>query len=141
VARKGYERWRAGENHCRRDVVTGISKGIAIDGKSIRRAASLGSQNVHLVAAVCHQVRFVLKQLAVDDKTNEITTVPALLEKMLLKGVVITVDALLTQREIARLICQQKGHYLMYVKDNQPKLRWALQMLFEQPRKPGVPLL
>jgi predicted transposase YbfD/YdcC len=119
-------------------VSAGVSKGIAIDGKSIRRAASLGSKNVHLLSAVCHQVRFVLKQLAVDDKTNEITTVPPLLEKLLLEGMVITVDALLTQREIAKSIRQRQGHYLMYVKDNQPKLLWAIRMLFEQPPKPGV---
>lgn len=119
-------------------VAAGVSKGIAIDGKSIRRAASLGSKNVHLLAAVCHQLRFVLKQLAVDDKTNEITALPLLLERMVLHGLVITVDALLTQREVARAIRRQHGHYLMYVKDNQPKLLWAIQLLFEQPRKPGI---
>ncbi len=119
-------------------VATGVTRGIAIDGKSIRRAASLGSQNVHLLSAVCHQVRFVLKQLAVDDKTNEITVVPPLLERMLLKGMVVTVDALLTQTEIARSIRRRQGHYLMYVKENQPKLLWAIQMLFERPRRPGI---
>ena len=46
-------------------VAAGITKGIAIDGKSIRRAASLGSPNAYLVSAVCHQLRFVLKQTAV----------------------------------------------------------------------------
>ena len=43
-------------------VEAGIAKGIAIDGKSIRRAASLGSPNAYVVAAVCHQLRIVLKQ-------------------------------------------------------------------------------
>lgn len=119
-------------------VAAGVTKGIAIDGKSIRRAASLGSKNVHLLAAVCHQLRLVLKQLAVDDKTNEITTLPLLLERMVLGGLVVTVDALLTQREVAHAIRRRHGHYLMYVKDNQPKLLWAIQMLFEQPPKPGV---
>jgi hypothetical protein len=72
------ETW-AGQIH-QELVGAGVTKGIAIDGKSIRRAASMGSKNVHLVSAVCHQIRFVLKQLAVDDKTNEITMVPPLLE-------------------------------------------------------------
>jgi predicted transposase YbfD/YdcC len=120
-------------------IAAGLARGLAIDGKSIRRAASLGSPNAFLVSAVCHQLRFVLAQMAVDDKTNEITCVPALLEHLLFAGLVITVDALLTQRDIAIQIGQAGGHYLMYVKGNQPKLLWALEQLFEQPRKPGLP--
>lgn len=120
-------------------VEAGVQQGIAIDGKTIRRAASLGARDVHLLGAVCHQLRLVLAQLAVDDKTNEITTIRPLLEKLLLKGVVVTVDALLTQRDIARQIRQAGGHYIMYVKENQPKLRWAIQQLFIQPPRFGVP--
>lgn len=111
-------------------VAAGIVRGIAIDGKSIRRAASLGSPNAYLVAAVCHQLRFVLNQTAVPDKTNEISCVPALLEHLLLKGLVITVDALLTQTEIARQIQDAGGQYLMYVKGNQPRLLWSLEACF-----------
>jgi predicted transposase YbfD/YdcC len=120
-------------------VAAGVSRGIAIDGKSIRRAASLGAQQVHLLSAVCHQLRFVLAQVAVDDKSNEIKAIGPLLERLLLKGLVVTVDALLTQKRIARQIRQQKGHYIMYVKDNQPKLRWAIEYLFTQPRKAELP--
>lgn len=116
----------------------GVARGIAIDGKSVRRAASLGSPNAFLVSAVCHQLRFVLNQMAVEDKTNEITCVPRLLERLLLKGIVITVDALLTQQDIAVQIRQAGGHYLMYVKGNQPKMLWALEQLFSQPRKPDI---
>ena len=115
-------------------VAAGIARGIAIDGKSIRRAASLGSPNAFLVAAVCHQLRLVLNQTAVADKTNEISCVPALLERLLLKGLVITVDALLTQRAIVHQIRQAKGHYLMYVKGNQPRLLWSLEARFTQPQ-------
>lgn len=114
-------------------VAAGIARGIAIDGKSIRRAASLGSPNAFLVSAVCHQLRIVLNQAAVADKTNEISCVPPLLERLLLKGLVITVDALLTQRAIVRQIRQASGHYLMYVKGNQPRLLWSLEALFRQP--------
>lgn len=114
-------------------VEAGVSKGIAIDGKSIRRAASLGSPNAYLVAAVCHQLRFVLNQQAVPEKTNEITCVPSLLEQLLLKGLVVTVDALLTQRPIAQQIRQADGHYLMIVKGNQPNLWEAIDTLFNPP--------
>jgi predicted transposase YbfD/YdcC len=119
-------------------VAAGVARGIAIDGKSIRRAASLGSPNAFLVSAVCHQLRFVLNQMAVADKTNEITCVPGLLAQLLFKGLVITVDALLTQDDIAAQIRRAGGHYLMYVKGNQPKMLWALEQLFAQPRRPGV---
>jgi predicted transposase YbfD/YdcC len=113
-------------------VAAGVSRGIAIDGKSIRRAASLGSPNAYLVSAVCHQLRFVLAQQAVENKTNEITQVPILLERLLLKGLVITVDALLTQRTIVRQLRAAGAHYLMYVKENQPRLFWALESRFAQ---------
>lgn len=131
------ERWVA-EAH-EQLVEAGLSQGIAIDGKTVRRAASLGARDVHLLSAVCHQLRLVLAQLAVPDKTNEITTVSPLLERLLLEGMVITVDALLTQRDIARDIRQHQGHYIMFVKENQRKLLWALQQLFDAPRRATVP--
>lgn len=130
------ENW-AEEVH-RQLVAAGVSQGIAIDGKSIRRAASLGAKHVHLLSAVCHQLRFVLAQVAVDDKTNEIKAIRPLLERLLLKGLVVTVDALLTQKAIARQIRHRKGHYIMYVKDNQPKMLWAIKYLFTQPRKAEI---
>lgn len=93
-------------------IEAGLSQGITIDGKSIRRATSLGAKNVHLLRAVCHQVRLMLAQVAVDDKINEITAIQPLFEKLLLKGLVITVDALLTQRKVARKL-RRGGHYLL----------------------------
>lgn len=111
-------------------IAAGLSKGVAIDGKTVRRAASLGAKNVHLLAAVCHQMRIVLKQLAVDDKTNEISVVPPLLQRIMLKGIVVTMDALLTQRAIATQIRRKRGHYVMIVKQNQPALYTAIEMLF-----------
>lgn len=120
-------------------VAAGLTQGIAIDGKTVRRAASLGAKDAHLLSAVSHQVRLVLAQEAVPDKTNEIITIHPLLEKLLLKGIVVTVDALLTQRKIARTIVEQRGHYIMFIKENQPKMRWALERLFAHPRHPTVP--
>lgn len=134
---KGTEAW-IGAVH-EQLVDAGLTEGIAIDGKRIRRAASLGAQDAHLLGAVCHQLKLVLAQLSVSDKTNEITTVAPLLERLLLKGLVITVDALLTQRHIARAIGQGGGHYIMFVKENHPKMYWALQRLFARPRHSTVP--
>jgi predicted transposase YbfD/YdcC len=64
----------------------------------------------------------VLGQRAVAAKSNEISAVPLLLAGRDLRGSVTTMDALLTQRSLARQIPDQHGHYLMVVKGNQPEL-------------------
>ena len=70
---------------------------------------------------------------AVEQKSNEITAVPQLLEGRDLSGTVTTMDALLTQRSLAQQILDQKGHYLMIVKQNQSELYDAIALLFELP--------
>lgn len=76
------------------------------------------------------QTGYVLSQMQVDDKTNEITAAPQLLETLVLKGRVITADVLLCQRHISQKILHRGGHYLMVVKDNQPDLKEALAAEF-----------
>jgi predicted transposase YbfD/YdcC len=75
---------------------------------------------------------------AVADKSNEITAAPRLLAGRDLRGTVTTVDALLTQRELARQIRQQGGHYLMVVKANHPDLLAAITTLFGTPPPPAA---
>lgn len=105
--------------------------GIAIDGKAVRGVRAHG-RVVHLLSLVRHDGR-VLAQTAVADKTTEITAAPGLLAAQPLHGRVITMDALLTQRALARQIQRQGGHYLMAVKDNQPALLNAISTLFTVP--------
>ena len=105
---------------------------VAVDGKSLRGVRAHGTA-CHLVSVVRHGSGLVLDQERVAAKTNEITCVPRLLARHDLHGVVVTIDALLTQRAIARQIRAQEGHYLMVVKENQPELYAALKLLFEQP--------
>ncbi len=105
--------------------------GVAIDGKAVRGVRAHG-RIVHLVSLVRHDGR-VLAQAAVADKTNEIGAAPGLLASQPLHGCVVTMDALLTQRALARQIRRQGGHYLMAVKDNQPALLDAISTLFTQP--------
>lgn len=81
----------------------------------------------------------MLGQAAVDQKTNEITVVPHLLNGRDLTDTVTTMDALLTQQALARQIPNQNGHYLMIVKENQPKLYEAIELLFRQPPQPARP--
>jgi len=105
--------------------------GQAIDGKAVRGANRHGAR-VHLVGLVRHGDGSVLGQVAVADKSNEITAAPRLLARRDLSGTVTTMDALLTQRALAEQIRRQGGHYLMVVKTNQPDLYAAIDRLFTE---------
>jgi len=109
----------------------GFSLRIAIDGKAVRGAAKRGAACIHLLAAVCHELRIVWGQVPVDSKTNEITQVLPLLSLLCLEGRLVTMDALLTQREVAQAILDHHGDYLMVVKKNQPQLCQDIAWCFE----------
>jgi len=103
--------------------------GLAIDGKAVRGANAHGAA-LHLVSLVRHDAACVLRQVAVTAKSNEITAVPRVLAGYDLTGTVVTMDALLTQRALARQIRHQGGHYLLVVKGNQSALYAAIEQLF-----------
>jgi hypothetical protein len=115
--------------------------GIAIDGKTLRGSKRQGAPGAHLLAAVSHRLQQTLGQGAVEAKTNEIPLAPTLLANLLLRGRVVTMDALLTQREIAQTVLDGGGDYVMVVKDNQPNLAEAIGTVFTAPppaaRRPG----
>jgi predicted transposase YbfD/YdcC len=110
-------------------------EGQALDGKAVRGANRHGAR-CHLVSRVRHRDAAVLAQQAVADKHNEITAAPALLAGVDLHGVVITADAQLTQRALAEQILAQGGQYLLIVKENQPRLYWAVEQVFAAPLVP-----
>lgn len=104
-----------------------LAEAISIDGKELRSAKRGGNPRVHLLAACTHDTGLVLGQINVSHKTNEITCLPDLLEQLSehhdLAGRVITLDALHTQRDTARLITDTYGaHYVCTLKGNQPTL-------------------
>lgn len=103
---------------------------VAVDGKSLRGSRKQGAQDTHLLSAVSHRLGIVLQQVAVDDKSNEITAMHALLAGLVLRGRLITGDALLTQQEAARTITEHSGDYLLVVKKNQPTLLRDIQDFF-----------
>ncbi len=103
---------------------------MAIDGKTLRGSARCGAEDAPLLSAFSQRLGVVLGQVAVADKTNEITAIDDLLARLVLTGWVVTTDALFTQREIARTICDAGGDYLMVVKGNQPTLHDDLTLLF-----------
>ena len=105
-------------------------KVVAIDGKTVRRSHRLGQGAIHLVSAYCGALRVSLGQVKTEAKSNEITAIPALLEALLLKGAVVTIDAMGCQEGIAQKIVQGGADYVLAVKDNQPDLCEALRELF-----------
>jgi len=110
---------------------------IAIDGKTLRGSRRQGAPAAHLLSALGHRLGVTLCQHAVADKTNEITAVHEVLSSLVLAGRVITVDALLTQREVAQTVTDRGGDYLMVVKGNQATLQADLQLFFEDQRLPA----
>jgi predicted transposase YbfD/YdcC len=110
---------------------------IAIDGKSLRGSKKQGAPGAHLLSALAHRVGVTLAQQAVDDKTNEIPVVLDLLHHLVLEGRIVTMDALLTQRQIAQQIVDAGGNYVMVVKENQPQLLDDIETVFALPPMPG----
>ena len=98
-------------------------EGLALDGKTVRGSRDGDRPAVHLLSAIVHGRGTVVAQAAVDSKTNEITQVKPLLDKLEIEGTVVTADALLTQREIAaHLVDDKHADYVFTVKGNQPTL-------------------
>lgn len=99
---------------------------IAIDGKTARGARRAEGPAVHLLAAFDHTHGVVLGQTEVDGKTNEITAFAPLLDRIELRDVLVTADALHTQRGHAHYLHERGAHYLWIAKANQPRLHTQL---------------
>lgn len=98
--------------------------GIAIDGKTLRGSHDGAKKKaIHLLSAVIHKEGVVIAQDEVDEKTNEIKHVKPLFKHLDIKGCVVTADALLTQKEVANYLVEEKGaDFLFTAKGNQPTL-------------------
>jgi predicted transposase YbfD/YdcC len=107
---------------------------VAIDGKRLAGSqdAGVGVQALHLVSAWASDVRLTLGQVAVDDKSNEITAIPKLLEMLEIAGALVTIDAMGCQKEIAATIRRQQADYVLAVKENQPHLYEDIERLFRE---------
>ena len=96
---------------------------VAIDGKTLCGTRQAGKkQLVHMVSAWAGANNLVLGQRKVDEKSNEITAIPKLLGALELSGTVVTIDAMVCQREIAAKIVEKKADYILAVKENQQLL-------------------
>lgn len=110
---------------------------IAIDGKTIRRSFDTAAQKsaIHLVSAWSIENQVVLAQVKVDDKSNEITAIPKLLNLLNLKGTTVTVDAMGCQTDIALQIVNKGGDYVFSLKGNQGTIHKDVMEFLEDERK------
>ena len=119
--------------------IQNLTKGqiIALDGKQLRGSKDYknGKKAIYMVSAWAEANELVLGQRKVDEKSNEITAIPELLKVLSLEGNIITIDAIGTQKEIAKTIIDGGADYLLSVKDNQKNLRQDIAWLFEYDEK------
>jgi predicted transposase YbfD/YdcC len=113
---------------------------VAIDGKTSRRThnRARGREPLHLVSAWASRQRLVLGQQACEAKSNEITAIPLLLERLQLTGALITIDAMGCQTKIAQKILDKQADYLLAVKDNWPALHAEIERYFDDPKTTGL---
>ena len=105
-------------------------EGASFDGKLLCGSSKQKASQPHLLASLSHKLSLVLGQVAVSEKSNEITAANDLIEMLVLEGLVITGDAMFTQRETARKIIRKGSHYLISVKANQPTLLEDIKQAF-----------
>jgi predicted transposase YbfD/YdcC len=107
---------------------------VAIDGKTLRRSFDAASSKsaIHMVSAWATANHISLGQVVVDEKSNEITAIPKLLEILELSGALVTIDAMGCQTEIAQQIVAAGGDYCLAVKGNQPTLHEGIMKFFDE---------
>jgi predicted transposase YbfD/YdcC len=105
---------------------------VAIDGKTLCGSddKARGKSALHVVSAFASVNGLCLGQVAVDDKSNEITAIPKLLDLLALKGCIVTLDAMGCQKSIAQAIQSKEADFVLMVKDNQKELKSQINKLF-----------
>lgn len=105
-----------------------------IDGKTLRRSHDRkhGLGPLHLVSVWASEQGLTLAQVATEEKSNEITAIPAVLELVDVKGAIVTIDAMGCQKAIAQKIIERGGDYLLPVKGNQGHLEQAVEAYFDK---------
>jgi predicted transposase YbfD/YdcC len=106
---------------------------IAMDGKVVRRShdKGIGKAAIDMVSAWATANHLVLGQVKVDEKSNEITAIPQLLEALEVAGCIVTIDAMGCQTEIAEKIIEQEAQYVLALKENQGNLYEDVVALFD----------
>lgn len=117
------------------DEICSLTQGevVAIDGKKIRGSYDKASKSpaIHMVSAFAANNGLCLGQISCEEKSNEITVIPKLLEILAIKGCTVTIDAMGCQTKIAEKIIEKKADYILAVKENQKELYEQINKLFE----------
>jgi predicted transposase YbfD/YdcC len=118
--------------------LVGVIEGVvAVDGKTMCGSRDAANSALHMVSAYASASGLCLAQEGTRGKGHELAGIKALLDTLMLKGCIVTIDALGCQTDIAEKIIERGGHYLLAVKDNQPNLSEALQEFFAEGREHG----
>jgi len=113
-----------------------LKKIICIDGKTMRGNGNRNQKPNHIVSAWSDEDGFCLGQKAVEEKSNEITAIPQLLDTVNVKGDIITIDAMGTQTAIAEKIKSKRADYVLAVKENQKNLYSEISEYFSEKEFP-----
>lgn len=106
---------------------------VAVDGKTICGSKSTANNKkpIHIVSAWAAENGLVLGETAVEEKSNEITAIPKLLKMLELTGCIVTINAMGTQKETAKVIKEAKADYILPVKENQPDYMRIFHYIFQ----------
>lgn len=105
---------------------------VSIDGKTVCGSRDAKSKAIHMVSAWGNANQMVLGQVKTDEKSNEITAIPTLLDLLELKGCIVTIDAMGCQKDIAKKIVKQEADYVFSLKGNQTSLHDDVRLYFEE---------
>ena len=113
--------------------VSQITKGeiVSIDGKTVCGSRDAKAKAIHMVSAWANANQMVLGQVKTEEKSNEITAIPILLEMLELKGCIVTIDAMGCQKDIAKTITEAEADYVFGLKGNQTSLHDDVKLYFE----------
>ena len=125
---QAYNKWTSMLNNAEKEK---LKKIIAIDGKTMRGNTQNGKKSNHIVTAWNREDGYSMGQQRVDEKSNEITAIPKLLDKINIKNSVVTIDAMGTQTVISEKIKSKKGDYVLAVKENHKTLFEEISLYFE----------
>ena len=104
---------------------------VSIDGKTLRRSKNGDIDAIHMVSAWANKNQLVLGQIKTNEKSNEITAIPSLLDLLELRGCIVTIDAMGCQKEIAKKIIEKEADYIFGLKGNQTNLNDDVRLYFE----------
>lgn len=124
-----FRNW-VGSLYCAED-----GKIIAIDGKRLRGSYGNGKSAIHMVGAFAAESGLALAQVKTEDKSNEITAIPELLDALFLKGCIVTLDAMGCQKAIVEKIVEKGGDYVISLKGNQGSLHDDIKLFLESEKK------